>query len=60
MQLNYTVTKKEFLVVVYAINKFKHYITMYPTFVHNEHSTIRYSMNKIDVNARIIRRLLLL
>eukprot|EP00253_Pinus_taeda_P017525 PITA_17525 len=40
-ELNYTVTKKEFLVVVHAINKFRHYITGYETFVHNDHSAIR-------------------
>ena len=29
VELNYTVTKKEFLIVVHAINKFQHYITGY-------------------------------
>lgn len=59
-ELNYTVTKKEFLAVVHALNKFRHYITGYQTFVHTDHVAIRYLMNKPDVNARIIRWLLLL
>ena len=41
-ELNYTVTKKEFLAIVYSINKFRHYITGYPTFVHTNHSAIKY------------------
>ena len=59
-ELNYTVTEKEFLVVIYAINKFWHYITGYPTFVHTDHITIRYLMNKPVTNARVTRWLLLL
>jgi len=53
-ELNYIVTKKEFLVVVYAINKFHHYITMYYVFVHTNHSTIKYSMNKLIIDGIII------
>ena len=29
-ELNYTITEKEFLAVVHAINKFRHYITIAP------------------------------
>eukprot|EP00253_Pinus_taeda_P034478 PITA_34478 len=58
--MNYTITKKEFLAVVHALNKFRHYITGYQTFVHTDHAAIRYLMNKPDVNARIIRWLLFL
>jgi len=60
IELNYTVTENEFLAVIYAINKFRHYITGYPTFVHIDHSTIKYLMNNSVTNARVTRRLLLL
>eukprot|EP00253_Pinus_taeda_P007729 PITA_07729 len=50
-ELNYTVTEKEFLAVIYAINKFRHYITGYTTFVHTDHSAIKYLMNKSVTNA---------
>ena len=53
-------TEKELLAVVHSLNKFKHYITGYQTFGHIDHATTRYLMNKPDVNARIIRWLLLL
>eukprot|EP00253_Pinus_taeda_P028150 PITA_28150 len=59
-ELNYTVTEKEFLAVVYAINKFRHYITNYETFIHTDHSVIRYLMNKHVTNGRVTRWLLLL
>eukprot|EP00253_Pinus_taeda_P016390 PITA_16390 len=51
-ELNYTVTEKEFLAVVHSLNKFRHYITGYQTFVHTDNAVIRYLMNKPDVNAR--------
>ena len=59
-ELNYTVPEKEFLAVVHAINKFRHYITGYETFVHTGHSTIRYLMHKPVTNGRVTRWLLLL
>jgi hypothetical protein len=59
-ELNYTVTEKEFLAVIYAINKFRHYITGYSTFVHTDHSAIKYLMKKPITNARVTRWLLLL
>ena len=57
---NYTVTEKEFLVVVYSINKFRHYITGYEVFVHIDYSAIIFLMNKPITNGRITRWLLLL
>jgi hypothetical protein len=59
-ELNYTVTEKEFLTMVYEINKYRHYITWYEVFIHTFHSTIMYLMNKAITNGRIMRWLLLL
>jgi hypothetical protein len=50
-ELNYTVTEREFLAVVYAINKFRHYVIGYPTFIHIDHTPIKYLMNKPITNA---------
>lgn len=60
VELNYTVTEKEFLAVIFAINKFCHYITGYEVFFHTNHSAIRYLMNKPITNSRVTRWLLLL
>jgi hypothetical protein len=59
-ELNYTVTEKEFLAFVHAINKFCHYITGYEVFVHTDHSAIIFLMNKPITNGRVTRWLLLL
>jgi hypothetical protein len=60
IELNCTVTERELLAVVYAINKFRYYITSYPTFIHTNHTTIKYLMNKPITNARVTTWLLLL
>ena len=59
-ELNYTVTEKEFLAVIFAINKFRHYITGYEVFLHIDHSVIKYLMNKPLTSGRVTRWLLLL
>jgi hypothetical protein len=59
-EVNYTVTEKELLAVVHAINKFRHYITGYQAFVHTDHSSIRFLMNKPVTNPRVTRWILLL
>ncbi|XP_059078025.1 uncharacterized protein LOC131876603 [Cryptomeria japonica] len=59
-EVNYMVTEKKFLVVVYAINKFHHYITRYKVFVHTDHFAIQFLMNKPVVTSREIRWLLFL
>ena len=53
IELNYTITEKEFLAVVYAIKKFLHYIIAYEVFVHTYHSAIRFLMNKPITNGRV-------
>ena len=55
-ELNYTITEKEFLAIVHAINKFRHYITRYQVFVHIDHVL----MKKPITNGRVTRWLLLL
>jgi len=59
-KLNYIFTEKEFLAVIFAINKFRHYITGYELFVHTNHSVIKYLMNKPLTSSRATRWLLLL
>eukprot|EP00253_Pinus_taeda_P013845 PITA_13845 len=59
-ELNYTVTEKEFLVVIHAINKFRHYITGYPVILYTDHSSIKYLANKPVTNGRRTRWLILL
>ena len=58
--LNYTITEKEFLAVIYAINKFRHYVTRYLLFLYTNHSTIKYLANKPITSGRVTRWLLLL
>lgn len=58
-KLNYIVMKKVFIVVVHAINKFKHYVTGYEIFVHIDQFSISYLMNKPIMNGRITIWLLL-
>ena len=57
---NYTTTEKEMLAVIHSVNKFRHYITGYEVFVHTDHSSIRYLMNKPITHGRVTRWLLLL
>eukprot|EP00253_Pinus_taeda_P019898 PITA_19898 len=59
-KLNYTVTEKEFLAVIHAVNKFRHYITGYSVVLYTDHSAIKYLANKLVTNARITRWLILL
>eukprot|EP00253_Pinus_taeda_P007337 PITA_07337 len=54
-KLNYTMIEKEFLDVVHAINELRHYITGYETFIHTDHSAIRYLMNRPVTNGRVTR-----
>ena len=37
VEINYTVTEKELLVVIYALKKFRNYITSYEVFVCTDH-----------------------
>ena len=59
-QRNYATTKKEFLVVVFARDKFRSYIVDSKVTVHTDHAAIKYLMEKKDAKPRLIRWVLLL
>lgn len=59
-EYNYTLIEKELLVVIYALNKFMHYIIGYQIFLHTDHSAIKYLMNKPKISQRLARWLLLM
>ena len=59
-QLNYNTTEKEFLVVVFAFDKFGSYIVGTKIIVYIDHAAIRYMMAKMDDKPRLIRWVLLL
>ena len=59
-QLNYTTTKKKFLVVVFALEKVCPYLLGTKTTIFTDHSALRYLILKKDTKARLIRWILLL
>jgi hypothetical protein len=59
-QMNYTTTEKEFLAVIFAINKFRPYLVGSKVVVYTDHAAIRYLLNKKDAKPRLIRWILLL
>ena len=59
-QLNYTTTEKEFLAVVFALEKFRAYLIGSHVIIYTDHAAIRYLIQKKDAKARLIRWVLLL
>ncbi|GKF13283.1 reverse transcriptase domain-containing protein [Tanacetum coccineum] len=59
-QINYTVTEKELLAVVYTFEKFWSYLVLSKTIVYTDHSTLKYLFNKQDAKPRLLRWILLL
>jgi len=59
-QQNYTTTEKEFLAVVFALEKFYPYLLGSKTTVLTDLSTLRYLMMKKDAKTQLIRWILLL
>jgi hypothetical protein len=59
-QLNYSTTEKEFLVVVWAINKFRSYLVGAKVIVYTDHAALKYLLTKKDAKPRLIRWILLL
>ncbi|XP_074314310.1 uncharacterized protein LOC141649522 [Silene latifolia] len=59
-QRNYTTTEKEFLAVVYAIEKFRAYLLGAKVIIYTDHKSIRQLVDKKDTKARLMRWVLLL
>nr|XP_016473220.1 PREDICTED: uncharacterized protein LOC107795149 [Nicotiana tabacum] len=57
--INYTVTEKELLVVVWAFDKFRAYMVGTKVIVYTDHAAIRYLFEKKDAKPRAIKWVLL-
>jgi hypothetical protein len=53
-QLNYVTTKKEFLTVVFAIDKFRSYLVGAKVIVYTNHATLKYLLTKKDAKPRFL------
>ena len=58
-QANYTTTEKEFLAVVFALEKFRSYIVGSPVTIFTDHAALKYLLSKQDNKPRLIRWILL-
>ena len=59
-QMNYTTTKKELLVVVYVLKKFRPYILGSKIVIYTDHVALKYLFSKKEAKPRLIRWVLLL
>ena len=59
MERNYTTTKREGLVMVYVLYKFRHYLLGVHLKMFIDHSTLKYLVNKPMLGGKICRWLLL-
>ena len=59
-QENYSTTEKEMLVMVFACEKFRPYISGSHVIIHTDHAAIKYLMAKKEAKPRLIRWILLL
>ena len=58
-QASYTSTEKEFLAVVFALEKFRSYIVGSPVTIFTDHVTLKYLLSKQDNKPRLTRWILL-
>ncbi|KAM2973758.1 hypothetical protein FF1_000124 [Malus domestica] len=58
-QLNYSTTEKEFLAVVFALEKFRSYLIGTKIIVFSDHAALKYLLTKKDAKPRLIRWILL-
>jgi len=60
VQLSYCTTEKEFLPVVFAVEKFRSYLIGSQITVYTDHAALKYLLIKKNAKARLIRWVLLL
>ena len=58
-QANYTTTEKEFLAVVFALEKFRSYIVGSHVTIFTDHAALKYLLSKQDTKPRLTRWILL-
>ena len=58
-QLNYTVTEKEFLAVIFALVKFRAYLIGSHMIVYTDHFALKHLLSKKDAKPRLVRWILL-
>jgi hypothetical protein len=59
-QLNYATTKKELLVMVFSIEKFRSYLVGTKVIFYTDHAALKYLLTKKDAKPHLIRWILLL
>ena len=57
---NYTTTEREALAMIFAVQKFRHYLLGYPFVFYVDHDAFKYLINKPDLSGRLARWVLLL
>ena len=58
-QENYTTTEKEFLAVVFSLEKFRSYIVGSPITIFTDHEALKYLLSKQDTKPRLTRWILM-
>ena len=58
-QANYTTTEKEFMAVIFALEKFRSYIVGSPVTISTDHAALKYFLSKQDTKPRLTRWILL-
>ena len=59
-QLNYTITKKEFLAMIFGFEKFRPYLIGSHMIVYTVHLSLKHLLAKKDAKPRLVREILLL
>jgi len=59
-QLNYTITEKEFLVVVFGFQKFIFYLIGSHEIIYTNHSALKHLLSNKDAKPRLVRWIMLL